>query len=508
MPKKPSHACAVRPSDDGVPIVSKKKSVGAIELMKRDSLMRYAFCSSIEDIHKSVQINDFTVGERCCQMLWFWIVTVTSWFWCCKYLVMRSIVAVHVAEPALYKVSQLFNFEQNLPYSFGVWFEEAASCRTRHACDWHPIPFARVGSWFLGTACVVVWALVESWLHGFDVSRFAVILPTLMYHGSCTHRMLRYTRTVYSNRLTRFTRGQLCPKYEHDMRTGYITYLQIFENAGSWDMSYVSAELKWVYTTVLLDGSDKVLDFVGRRLFAETSAHPVPFALQDDGENCTPLHEQWFRLVLMEDCCNTLLNRPDLAGASDRRASKENVRRGLVTVEEKRQQFTTIIRHVMGVDFSYETEAAALLAADRCVWRHRNGKRGFQSKRNKHRPTSFAAMLQLLPKVGEKGKVAFEKVTQSGAADTGTEAGPEFGDYSSSNNDDMECIACFEEKAELVFPKCGHLAYCIACGAKARERQNCTSSRSGDGRGFFCPLCRQQSCPVELCSFKSPVYRC
>merc|ERR1712187_477410 len=101
------------------------------------------------------------------------------------------------------------------------------------------------------------------------------------------------------------------------------------------------------------------------------------------------------------------------------------------------------------------------------------GKRGLPTKRNKHESTTFASILQRLPKVSEKGKVAFEKV------DTETADVLESTDDTSSEIDDMECIACFEEKAELVFPRCGHLAYCKACGIKARDKQKSISSRCG-----------------------------
>lgn len=94
-----------------------------------------------------------------------------------------------------------------------------------------------------------------------------MILLTVVYHGSCTHRMWRYTRIVYCNRFDRFKKGQLCPEYEHYMRTQFIEYLQVFEDVGTRSMPSIPADLKWVHTTVLLEGSHRVLDFVGRRLF-------------------------------------------------------------------------------------------------------------------------------------------------------------------------------------------------------------------------------------------------
>merc|ERR1712216_848929 len=253
-------------------------------------------------------------------------------------------------------------------------------------------------------------------------------------------------------------------------------------------------EYKIVWAEILQQGRPRCVVFICETL--QRVLHEAE-NLEAGGE---PLYRKWQLFSETTKAAERLLALEHPQVASDH-ASTENRHDWVVVGAQRRllssrlQQATVlaaryraIIAEVLGPDVGSRDTISALVAVDRQMSRARRS----SQERELSNPTAESSrgrssVPQSFVEVRESGHAQLEPEAPQASDDVAPEP-------VSAEGALLECVCCFEEPAEFVFVKCGHLTYCQRCRDRALQLATSTRMRGRlHGRQAACPLCRQES---------------
>ena len=173
--------------------------------------------------------------------------------------------------------------------------------------------------------------------------------------------------------------------------------------------------------------------------------------------------------------------------------------------------FTELIEEVLGAEHGLSVHAA-LIEVDRRMARNPNGEvSSLTETQDERRGTDDPSSVSPECLTPSDTCSDVERVSLQALPGCDTQSSGASGQDGEHLN---ECVCCFERPADVVFTKCGHLAYCKSCRNKALKRamgpewNAITSFARRLRRPLRCPLCRTESQAVDRVRFTGAVFTC